>query len=174
MSLAFCSLQDQSSEGAYWLCVHSNRRRPANSSESRAHCAKAAVRGGMQGPELLLRGQWLGPTNQPRHEEMPQCCRASLAYSQSPGLGMLHATNCQVRHRGHLQGHLVLSLPLAMERWGRSREHHYVYTGCHRPPLHTVATGHAHKVSGCQGIKAGSQLPPCSLQQEWGQTPGSS
>lgn len=41
MSPAFCILMDQSAEGAYWLCVHSDRRWPASNSESRQHCVKA-------------------------------------------------------------------------------------------------------------------------------------
>lgn len=50
MSPAFCTLMDQSVEGAYCLCVHSDRRCSASNSESRAHCVKAMVRGGMQSP----------------------------------------------------------------------------------------------------------------------------
>lgn len=44
---AFYMLMDQSAEGAYWLCVHSDKRWPASNSESREQCVKATVRDGV-------------------------------------------------------------------------------------------------------------------------------
>lgn len=76
----------------------------------------------MQTPGLLLKGQWLGPVQQPRHEDALQL-QSVLGPLSEPRTGDATCHNCQVRQTTRPLG--CVSLPWAVE--AGEVEHHCVH-----------------------------------------------
>lgn len=95
----------------------------------------------MQSPGLLLKGQWLGPTRQPRHEDALE--RPSISgFLSEPITG--DAICYQLSSKANYKATWLCVFAMGCGGTGvRSSEHHYVCTGwaelLPRPPFHTVA-----------------------------------